>query len=307
LNPSLFGTKAEFLSQFRGPEGQESESATTQLRKAIKPFLLRRSKQDKDLLPDLPDKFESTVWCSLTIPQADTYKAVVDELQETLARESRGTRQAAVLTALTRLKQVCNHPRLVYQDDSELADRSGKLTRLVEMLEEVVPNKQKALIFTQYKSMGAILEDYLMERLGCGVLFLSGDDSPSKRDSMVNQFQNDHRFPIFVITTKAGGTGLTLTQANHVFHFDRWWNPAVEDQATDRAYRIGQNRDVNVYKFVCQGTVEEKIDELITRKKQLSSDLLQSVGNAGVGSILSSFDDSDLQEFLSLGQSAVCE
>ena len=124
---------------------------------------------------------------------------------------------------------------------------------------------------------------------------------------MVNKFQNDHQFPIFVISLRAGGTGLTLTRANHVFHFDRWWNPAVEDQATDRAYRIGQNRDVNVYKFVCQGTVEEKIDELITRKKQLSSDLLQSVGNAGVGSILSSFDDSDLQEFLSLGQSAVCE
>ena len=161
LNPSLFGTETAFSSHFRGPIEQGSESAKTQLRNAIKPFLLRRSKQDKELLPDLPDKFESTVWCSLTVPQADTYKAVLDELQETLSRSSRGTRQAAVLTALGRLKQVCDHPRLVYQDDSELADRSGKLTRLVEMLEEVVPYKQKALIFTQYIPMGEILRDYL--------------------------------------------------------------------------------------------------------------------------------------------------
>ena len=314
LNPSLFGTKTWFSRQFQTPIDPENTEAKNRLKVAVRPFILRRSKQDKDLLPELPEKFESTVWCSLTIAQGAAYRAVLDELQSSLRSGDAAKRNSSVLTTLTRLKQVCNHPRLVESDDEgsepddhELKSQSGKLTRLVEMLEEVVPNQQKALVFTQYKSMGSILEDYLGDQLRCGVLFLSGDDSVSEREAMVDQFQNDHRFPIFVITTKAGGTGLNLTRANHVFHFDRWWNPAVEDQATDRAYRIGQQRDVNVYKFVCQGTLEEQIDELLTKKRKMSSDLLDSVGDQGLGSILSSFDDAALADFFSLSESAVCE
>ena len=314
LNPSLFGTRSRFTTDFQTPIDEGSVEATNRLRNATQPFLLRRSKQDKDLLPDLPDKFESTVWCSLTVSQGAAYRAILDELQESLSGGASSNRSTTVLTTLTRLKQVCDHPQLVeLQDDGpdqatvEFTEQSGKLTRLVEMLEEVIAKDEKALIFTQYARMGAILEDHLLERLGRGTLFLSGKDDADKRDAKVQQFQNDPRFPFFILTTKAGGTGLNLTKANHVFHFDRWWNPAVEDQATDRAHRIGQELDVNVYKFVCQGTLEEQIDELITRKKKLSSDLLQSVGDKGLGSILSSFDDGAPQEFLSLSQLAVCE
>src|SRR5437870_2018957 len=186
--------------------------------------------------------------------------------------ESEGMqRRGLVLALLTRLKQVCNHPALLLHDSSPLRGRSGKLARLGEMLEEVIASDERALVFTQYAEMGRLLQDHLRETLDREVIFLHGGTPMAERDRLVAEFQSDANGPpVFVLSLKAGGTGLNLTRANHVFHFDRWWNPAVENQATDRAFRIGQTRNVQVHKYLCIGTLEEKIDEMIERKKDIA-------------------------------------
>jgi SNF2 family DNA or RNA helicase len=231
----------------------------------------------------LPDKLEMKVYCDLTAEQATLYEAVVKESLERVdsADEEGIQRRGVVLGALTRLKQVCNHPAQFLGDGSPLPGRSGKLDRLGEMLEEALSVGDRALVFTQFAEMGHMLRAHLRSLFGVDVLFLHGGTPQKQRDRMVARFQRggsqDHDAPIFVLSLKAGGTGLNLTAANHVFHFDRWWNPAVENQATDRAFRIGQTRDVQVHKFICAGTLEEHIDELIESKKALA----ESVVGAG--------------------------
>ncbi|MGD8794206.1 MAG: C-terminal helicase domain-containing protein, partial [Anaerolineae bacterium] len=223
------------------------------------------------------------------------YEAVVqDSLARIQGAEGDMARRGAVLGALTRLKQICNHPAHYLGDGSALPGRSGKLERLGEMLEEALSVGDRALIFSQYAEMGHMLRAYLQSLFGVEVLYLYGGTPQKKRDRMVDRFQAGGP-PIFILSLKAGGTGLNLTAANHVFHYDRWWNPAVEDQATDRAFRIGQTRDVQVHKFLCAGTLEERIDELIESKKALA----ESVVGAGEG-WLTELSTDELRQILQL-------
>jgi SNF2 family DNA or RNA helicase len=228
-------------------------------------------KSDRSIIADLPEKNEATVFCSLTREQATLYQAVLAESLEQIQAAEGIQRRGQILATLTKLKQVCDHPSLLLHDQSRVAGRSGKLARLEEMLEEVVESGDRALIFTQYAEMGTMLQRHLQETLGRETLFLHGGTPAAARERMVARFQADGRGPqLLILSIRAGGTGLNLTRANHVFHFDRWWNPAVENQATDRAFRIGQRRDVQVHKYVCAGTCEEALDRLIQRKLALS-------------------------------------
>jgi SNF2 family DNA or RNA helicase len=215
------------------------------------------------------------VFCNLTKEQATLYEAVVRDSLKRIEESEGIERRGIVLATLMKLKQVCNHPAQFLGDGSALAGRSGKLVRLTEMLEEVRGVKDRALIFTQFAEMGTLLKAYLQETFGDEVLFLHGGVPAKARTKMIERFQNDPNGPlIFILSIKAGGTGLNLMRANHVFHFDRWWNPAVENQATDRAFRIGQTKNVQVHKYLCAGTFEEKIDAMIERKKALAESIV---------------------------------
>ena len=243
----------------------------------VRPFVLRRLKSDPDIAPDLPEKMEMKVYCNLTTEQATLYQAVVDDMLRRIERAEGMERRGLVLSALTKLKQVCNHPAHFLKDRTKLDGRSGKMARLTEMLEEVLAAREKALVFTQFAEMGSMLQTHLEQRTGSEVIYLHGAVSKSDRDRMVERFQGENDGPqVFVLSLKAGGLGLNLTAANHVFHFDRWWNPAVENQATDRAFRIGQRRDVQVRKLITVGTLEERIDEIIERKKDLADRIVGS-------------------------------
>ena len=276
LNPGYLGSQKRFRGDYALPiERYRDPQATERLRRLVGPFILRRLKTDPTIIQDLPEKLEMKVYCTLTPEQATLYEAVV---QDSLAHieESEGIqRKGLVLSTLLKLKQVCNHPAQFLGDGSELAGRSGKLARLSEMLEEALAVGDRALIFTQFATMGEMLKRYLQGTFGREVLFLHGGTPREQRERMIQRFQGDgHAPPFFVLSLKAGGLGLNLTGANHVFHFDRWWNPAVEDQATDRAFRIGQTRDVQVHKFLCIGTLEENIDALIESKKALAESIV---------------------------------
>jgi SNF2 family DNA or RNA helicase len=274
LNPGLLGREAEFKREFFVPiQARQDGAAEARLKHLTGPFILRRLKTDKDIAPDLPDKMEMNVFCNLTREQATLYAAVVKEATDDIgAATEEIERRGRVLAALARLKQVCNHPAQFLADHSPLPGRSGKLARLTEMLEEVLEVGERALVFTQFAVMGGLLRKHLQETFGREVLFLHGGVPRGQRDRMVQRFQSDEDAPpIFVLSLKAGGTGLNLQRASHVFHFDRWWNPAVEDQATDRAFRIGQTRRVQVHKLVCAGTLEERIDEMIAKKRGLAA------------------------------------
>lgn len=301
LNPDFLGSQAKFRQAFALPiERYQDPVATRRLKDLVGPLILRRIKTDPTVIQDLPGKWEMKVYCNLTAEQTTLYEAVVRESLERIAAAEEGEegmrRRGVVLGALTRLKQVCNHPAHFLGDASPLPGRSGKLNRLGEMLEEALSVGDRALIFTQFAKMGHMLQRYLATRFGVEVLFLHGGTAQKKRDRMVARFQQERGGPpIFVLSLKAGGTGLNLTAANHVFHFDRWWNPAVEDQATDRAFRIGQTRDVQVHKFVCAGTLEERIDELIESKKALA----ESVVGAGEG-WLTELSTDELRELMAL-------
>ena len=275
LNPNLLGSKSAFRRDFIYPIQLERDTDTkARLQQIVQPFILRRLKTDKKIINDLPEKQEMNVYCSLTREQASLYRAVTKELQKELTEEKTPGRSAVVLSAMTRLKQICNHPAQYLDDKFGLADRSGKLARLEEMLEEVIACGDKAIIFSQFAEMGGMIKTRLEEKLGQEVLFLHGGTRRSARTEMVEQFQSKTGPSLFVLSLKAGGTGLNLTAANHVFHYDRWWNPAVENQATDRAFRIGQKKNVQVHKFICAGTLEEKIDALIASKQTLADDVI---------------------------------
>jgi SNF2 family DNA or RNA helicase len=276
INPGYLGSAEEFRREFALPiERATDADATARLKALTAPFILRRIKTDKSVIADLPEKQEMKVYCSLTREQATLYEAVLQDTLRQIAESEGMQRRGLVLSLLTRLKQVCNHPALLMHDGSALAGRSGKLARLSEMLEEVMASEERALVFTQYAEMGRLLQDHLRATLDREVLFLHGGTPMAQRDRLVSEFQTDaHGAPVFVLSLKAGGTGLNLTRANHVFHFDRWWNPAVENQATDRAFRIGQTRNVQVHKYICSGTFEETLDDLIERKVALAESIV---------------------------------
>jgi SNF2 family DNA or RNA helicase len=301
-NPGMLGSAKAFRDRYAVPvERHGSAEAAQQLRRITEPFVLRRLKTDKSIISDLPDKQEMKVWCNLTQEQASLYAATVTDMLSRIEDASEDIqRRGLVLATMARLKQVCNHPAHLLGDGSRLAGRSGKLARLEEICEEIVAEGDRALCFTQYAEFGRMLQPYLAARTGCPVLFLHGGTTRKQRDAMVARFQEADEPMLFLLSLKAGGTGLNLTAANHVIHIDRWWNPAVEDQATDRAFRIGQRRDVQVRKFVCVGTLEERIDAMIEQKKALAE---QVVGTGE--SWLTDLSTSALREVLALSPDAV--
>ncbi|MBG0817997.1 DEAD/DEAH box helicase [Planomonospora sp. ID82291] len=300
-NPGLLGSAKAFRERYQEPiERHGDEQAAAALRRATGPFVLRRLKTDKTIISDLPDKMEMKIWCNLTPEQATLYQAVVEDMMGRIADSEGIERRGNVLAAMTKLKQVCNHPAHLLKDGSRLPGRSGKLARLEELAEEIVSEGDKALVFTQYTEFGALLQPYLAAHLDRPVLWLHGGLPKKRRDALVERFQNDDEPMLFLLSLKAAGTGLNLTAAGHVVHVDRWWNPAVEDQATDRAFRIGQTRNVQVRKFICVGTLEERIDEMIERKKSLA----ESVVGTGEDWITGLSTDR-LRELFRLGPEAV--
>lgn len=303
-SPGLLGPAEKFREHFAVPvQRHGDEEAAARLKRLTGPFILRRVKTDRTIISDLPDKIEMKIWCTLTPEQASLYQATVtDMLARIDAAEADIERRGLVLATMAKLKQVCNHPAHLLGDGSRLPGRSGKLARLEEICEEIVAAGDKALCFTQYAEFGRVLQPYLAARLGCPVLYLHGGTGRSTRDALVAEFQNAAEPAVFLLSLKAGGTGLNLTAASHVIHFDRWWNPAVEDQATDRAFRIGQRKDVQVRKFVCVGTLEERIDAMIEEKKALA----ERIVGTGEG-WLTELSSADLREVLALSPEAVPE
>ncbi len=302
LNPGLLGSDEAFRREFAVPiERHRDPVAVERLRVMTAPFLLRRAKTDPGVAPDLPEKIETKELVGLSKEQATLYRATTRTLLAGIGSSRGARRRARVLTLLLRLKQICNHPSLFLSDGSRLDGRSAKLERLLEMLEETLAESRPALVFTQFAEMGRLLVEALKDRFGAEVLFLHGGVPRAARAEMVRRFQEeDPAPPFFVLSLKAGGSGLHLTRASHVFHFDRWWNPAVEDQATDRAFRIGQTRSVQVHKFVAKGTLEERIDAMIEEKKELA----RTIVGAGE-SWIAELDDTALAELVALSREAV--
>ncbi|MHB1472823.1 MAG: SNF2-related protein [Dermatophilaceae bacterium] len=304
-NPGLLGQPSSFKARFATPiERHGDAEAATRLRSLTQPFVLRRLKTDTSIITDLPAKIEMEVVCSLTREQASLYQAVVADMMDRIESTDGMERRGLVLATMTKLKQVCNHPAQFLKDGSRLAGRSGKLARVEETLDEVLASGEKALLFTQYAEFGDLLRTHLGARFGREVAYLHGGLSKGQRDALVARFQDPAGGgpSLFVLSLKAGGTGLTLTAANHVIHVDRWWNPAVEDQATDRAFRIGQTRSVQVRKLVCGGTLEEKIALMIKNKRGLAA----SVVGTGEG-WLTELSTSALRELFTLEAGSVAQ
>ena len=301
LNPGLLDTRASFRTRFLLPiQMSKDPEVADRLHRMTKPFVLRRLKTDRDIIDDLPEKNEMKVFCGLSREQASLYKAVVQDAEQALDASEGVKRKGVILATLTKLKQICNHPAQFMEDEHLEPERSGKLTRLLEMLEEILAVGEKAIIFTQYSRMGMILRDELQENLGCEVPFLHGGVNRKRREALVDRFQSPDGPPLFVLSLKAGGTGLNLTAATHVFHFDRWWNPAVESQATDRAFRIGQKQSVQVHKMICAGTIEDTIDQMIDQKRSIAENIV------GAGeSFLTELPNEALKEIFALRTSAM--
>ncbi len=309
LNQGLLPGRSRFNETFLRPIQMGTDSsARDALRRITGPFILRRLKTDPDIVSDLPPRVEEKVYCPLTAEQAELYAAEVRDLSRILSSAG-SARRGNVLGLLTRLKQICNHPEHYFsreapQEPAGNADplaaaRSGKVRRLDEMLDDVLAAGECALVFTQYAVMGRLLQRHLCARLGCDIPFLHGGTKLRDRDTMIARFQQPDGPPVFIVSIKAGGTGLDLTRANHVFHFDRWWNPAVENQATDRAHRIGQTKTVFVHTFICEGTLESRIDDLITGKTELARQIVGS-GDSWVAGL----SDDTLREVLALSVTA---
>ena len=323
LNPGYLGGENFFKRRFAIPIEKYGDTASLEtLRSLVQPFILRRLKTDRTIIQDLPEKQENAVFCPLSASQGTLYQKVVDESLANIESAEGIQRRGMVLSLLVKLKQVCNHPQLLETSTSKeskskskskakplisdwegFAKASGKLQRLEEMLEELLLEGDRALIFTQFAQWGKLLQPYLERKFGREIFFLYGSTRKNKREEMVDRFQHDPQGPpIMILSIKAGGTGLNLTRANHVFHYDRWWNPAVENQATDRVFRIGQTRNVQVHKFVCTGTLEEKIHDLIESKKALAE---QVVGSGE--DWLTELDTDGLRNLLLLDRNAVIE
>ena len=309
LNPGYLGPRNFFQRRFAIPIEKYGDRESLQtLRSLVRPFILRRLKTDKEIIQDLPEKQEMTVFCGLANQQAALYQEIVEKSIVELDSAEGIQRRGMILALLVKLKQLCNHPALVKAEakPKELgikSQESGKLQRLVEMLEEVLAEGDRALIFTQFAEWGKLLKPHLEQHLGREVLFLYGGIRQQQREEMIDRFQHDPQGPpIMILSLKAGGTGLNLTRATHVFHYDRWWNPAVENQATDRVFRIGQTRNVQVHKFVCTGTLEEKIHDMIESKKALAEQVVSAGENW-----LTELDTDQLRNLLILDRNAIIE
>jgi non-specific serine/threonine protein kinase len=301
INPGLLGSSKAF-SSFVKSLADRPHNPYGPLRDLVRPYVLRRLKTDKTIIADLPDKTEVKAFCPLSRQQAALYQSAVKDLADQLDDVEGIQRRGIVLSSLMRLKQICNHPSQWLGDDSWAEEDSGKLGRLRDIAEVIADKQEKVLVFTQFKEVTAPLAAFLGGVFGRAGLVLHGETEVRKRKELVARFQEDDDVPFFILTVKAGGAGLNLTAASHVIHFDRWWNPAVENQATDRAFRIGQTRNVLVHKFVCRGTVEDKIDQLIESKKQLASDFLS--GGAGADTMLTEMKDDELLKLVALDLNA---
>ena len=311
LNPGYLGAKQFFQRRFAMPIEKYGDAASLNtLRSLVQPFILRRLKSDRTIIQDLPEKQEMTVFCGLSVDQAALYQQVVEESLAQIESAEGVQRRGMILALLVKLKQICNHPAMIAEKaakvntlPSDFDKKSGKLQRLQEMLEEVLAEGDRALIFTQFAEWGKLLKVHLEKHFNREVLFLYGSTTKQQREEMLDRFQHDPQAPpIFILSLKAGGVGLNLTRANHVFHFDRWWNPAVENQATDRVFRIGQKRNVLVHKFVCTGTLEEKINAMIESKKELAEQVV------GAGEQwLTELDTNGLRDLLILDRDAAIE
>ncbi len=306
LNPGFLGTRALFRKGFELPVQRENDPEKTKiLKNLVEPFILRRLKTDKNIIHDLPDKIEQKVYCELTQEQASIYQSIVDEVEEKMSKiddDDNKKRNGIILAAILRLKQCCNHPAQILQDNSAFSiDRSIKLQRLTEMVKEVIGNGESILIFSQFKEICDALNTLLKTQFGYNAHYLHGGTSRKKREEMIEEFQAENAEPsIFILSLKAGGVGITLTKANHVIHFDRWWNPAVENQATDRAYRIGQKKTVFAHKYITMGTIEERIDKILEEKQKMS-DMI--VGNDE--SWLSKLDAKSFMKLIKLSKSSI--
>jgi non-specific serine/threonine protein kinase len=299
INPGLLGSSKEF-SSFVKALADRPHNPYGPLRDLVRPYILRRLKTDKTIIADLPDKTEVKAFCPLSRRQAALYQRAVQDLADQLDSAEGIQRKGVVLASLMRLKQICNHPSQWLGDDSWAEEDSGKLGRLRDIAEVIAAKQEKALVFTQFKEVTAPLAAFLGAVFGRAGLVLHGETQVRKRKELVRRFQEDDDVPFFVLSLKAGGAGLNLTAASHVIHFDRWWNPAVENQATDRAFRIGQTRNVLVHKFVCRGTVEDKIDQLIESKKRLAGDFL----SGGADVMLTEMNDDELLKLVALDLNA---
>jgi non-specific serine/threonine protein kinase len=295
INPGLLGSSTQF-SAFVKRLADRPHNPYGPLRDLVRPYILRRLKTDKSIIADLPDKTEVKTFCLLSRKQAALYQQAVVELAGHLEDVDGMKRRGIVLAFLMRLKQICNHPSQWLGDDAWAEEDSGKFGRLRDIAEVVAARQEKALIFTQFKETTAPLVAFMSSVFGRPGLVLHGETEVKKRKDLVRQFQEDENVPFFVLSVKAGGTGLNLTAASHVIHFDRWWNPAVENQATDRAFRIGQTKNVLVHKFICRGTVEDKIDHMIESKKQLAGDFL----SGGTDMLLTEMKDEELLRLVAL-------
>jgi non-specific serine/threonine protein kinase len=273
------------------------------LRRLVQPYVLRRLKTDKSVIADLPDKTEVNAYCLLSKRQAALYQQSVDEMKKAIQELEGIERRGVVLAFLMRFKQICNHPSQWLGDGSYEPADSGKLSRLRELCESIAARQDKVLVFTQFREITEPLAGFLDSVFGRTGLVLHGGTPVKKRQELVESFQSNDRVPFMVLSLKAGGTGLNLTAASHVIHFDRWWNPAVENQATDRAYRIGQKKNVLVHKFVCRGTVEERIDELIAGKQKLAGEIL----SVGAESALTEMSNAELIAMVSLDLNSALE
>lgn len=302
LNPGLLGSSKQF-SAFVKHLADRPHNQYGPLRELVRPYILRRLKTDKSIIRDLPDKTEVKTFCPLSRKQAALYQQAVQDLASQLEDVDGIKRRGIVLAFLMRLKQICNHPSQWLGDNAWAGEDSGKLARLRDIAEVIAAKQEKALIFTQFKEVTTPLQAFLGSVFGRSGLVLHGETPVKQRKDLVCRFQDDETVPFFVLSVKAGGTGLNLTAASHVIHFDRWWNPAVENQATDRAFRIGQNKNVLVHKFICRGTVEEKIDQMIESKKQLAGDFL----SAGADTLLTEMKDAELLKLVALDLNAAMQ
>jgi non-specific serine/threonine protein kinase len=295
INPGLLGSAKEF-SKFTKRLADRTHNPYGPLRELVRPYILRRLKTDKSVISDLPDKTEVKVFCQLSRKQAALYQQAVDELAEQLDTAEGIRRKGLVLSFLMRFKQICNHPSQWLCDSAWSEPDSGKWARLRDIAEVIAARQEKVLVFTQFREVTAPLAAFLGSIFGRPGLVLHGETPVKNRKDLVRRFQEDEAVGFFVLSLKAGGTGLNLTAASHVVHFDRWWNPAAENQATDRAYRIGQNKNVLVHKFVCQGTVEDKIDAMIESKRQIAQDMLEG----GADLLLTEMKDDELLKLVAL-------
>jgi superfamily II DNA or RNA helicase len=299
INPGLLGTSKQF-SSFVKSLAARPHNPYGPLRELVRPYILRRLKTDKSIIADLPDKTEVKTFCLLSRKQAALYQQAVKDLAGKIHDLDGIERRGVVLAFLMRFKQICNHPSQWLGDDAWTEEDSGKLARLRDIAEEIAARQEKALVFTQFRETTAPLATFLGAVFGRPGLVLHGETDVKRRKDLVRRFQDDESVPFFVLSLKAGGAGLNLTAASHVIHFDRWWNPAVENQATDRAFRIGQTKNVLVHKFVCRGTVEDKIDQMIEAKQKLAGDFLGGGGEM----LLTEMNDAELLKLVALDLNA---